>query len=51
MKSRLRIEGEGTRGKEDGGGKANEGNKKDLKNLLKYISSSLSGFSLRHIYR
>ena len=32
---RQRIEGEGTKDKEDGGGKANEGSKKDLKDLLK----------------
>ena len=30
-------------------GKANEGSEKDLEDLLKLISSNLSGFSLRHI--
>ena len=34
-KTAYRIEGEGTKDKEDGGGKANEGNKKDLEDLLK----------------
>ena len=33
IKPRLRIEGEGTKDKEDGGGKANEGSKKNLERL------------------
>ena len=35
IKPRLRIEGEGTKDKEDGGDEANEESKKDLEDLLK----------------
>ena len=35
IKPRLRIEGEGPKDKEDGGGKANEGSKEDLEDLVK----------------
>ena len=49
MKPRLHIDGEGSKDKEDGSGKANKGSKKDLEELSKQISSNLSGFSSRHI--
>ena len=49
IKPKLRIEDEWRKDKGAGEGKTKLGKEEDLKDLSKYISSNLEGFSLRRV--